>query len=78
MSFDQPAWLLLLPLALLPLVAKVRGALPNAWVALLPRDRASQTLQWLLRGAALLALVAVIVGIAGPYRPELQTVRPGF
>lgn len=77
MSFDQPAWLLLLPLALLPLVAKVRGALPNAWVALLPRDRASQALQWLLRGAALLALVAVIVGIAGPYRPEFEVERVG-
>jgi len=77
MSFDQPAWLLLLPLALLPLVAKVRGALPNAWVALLPRDRASQALQWLLRGAALFALAAVIVGIAGPYRPEFEVERVG-
>ena len=77
MSFDQPAWLLLLPLALLPLVAKVRGALPNAWVALLPRDRASQALQWLLRGAAVLALAAVIVGIAGPYRPEFEVERVG-
>jgi mxaC protein len=77
MSFDQPAWLLLLPLALLPLFARVRGALPNAWVALLPRDRASQALQWLLRGAALLALAAVIVGIAGPYRPEFEVERVG-
>lgn len=77
MSFDQPAWLLLLPLALLPLVAKVRGALPNAWVALLPRDHASQALQWLLRGAALLAVAAVIVGIAGPYRPEFEVERVG-
>jgi len=77
MSFDQPAWLWLLPLALLPLFAHVRGALPNAWVAQLPRDRASQLLQWLLRAAALLALAAVIVGIAGPYRPEFEVERVG-
>lgn len=77
MSFDQPAWLWLLPLALLPLFAPVRGALPNAWVALLPRDRASQALQWALRAAALLALAALIVGVAGPYRPEYEVERVG-
>ena len=77
MSFDQPLWLLLLPLALLPLFAQTRGALPNAWVALLPRDRSSQLLHGLLRGAAVLALAAVVVGIAGPYRPEYEVERVG-
>ena len=77
MSFDEPAWLVLLPLALLPMFAPVRGALPNAWVALLAHDRASQLLQWALRGAAVLAVVAVIVGIAGPYRPEFEVERVG-
>ncbi|HKW82807.1 MAG TPA: vWA domain-containing protein [Burkholderiaceae bacterium] len=77
MSFDQPAWLWLLPLALLPLFAQVRGALPNAWAAMLPQDRASQALQWLLRGAAVLALAAAVVGIAGPYRPEYEVERVG-
>jgi mxaC protein len=76
-NFDQPAWLALLPLALLPLLARVRGALPNAWVALLPGDRSSQVLQGLLRGAAVLALAAAIVGIAGPYRPEFEVERVG-
>ena len=46
MSFDEAVWLWLLPLALLPLFAQVRGAMPNAWAALLPRDLASQTLHW--------------------------------
>ncbi|MEZ0203329.1 vWA domain-containing protein [Ideonella sp.] len=77
MSFDQPLWLVLLPLALLPLFAQTRGALPNAWVALLPRDRGSQWLHGLLRGAAVLALAAVVVGIAGPYRPEYEVERVG-
>ena len=77
MSFDEAVWLWLLPLALLPLFAQVRGAMPNAWAALLPRDLASQTLQWLLRAAAVLALAAVIVGLAGPYRPEYEVERVG-
>jgi mxaC protein len=76
-SFDQPAWLALLPLALLPLLAHVGGALPNAWVAMLPHDRSSQVLQGLLRGAAVLAIAAVIVGLAGPYRPEYEVERVG-
>ena len=77
MSFDDPAWLWLLPLALLPLVAKLRGALPNAWIALLPHDRASQALQWALRAAAVLVLAALLVAIAGPYRPEYEVERVG-
>jgi mxaC protein len=77
MSFDQPAWLWLLPLALLPLLAPGRGALPNAWAEMLPRDRASQALQWALRAAAVLAIAAAIIGIAGPYRPEFEVERVG-
>ena len=77
MSFDEPVWLWLLPLALLPLFAQARGAIPNAWAALLPRDRASHALQWLLRAAAVLAIGAVLVGLAGPYRPEYEVERVG-
>jgi mxaC protein len=77
MSFDEPAWLWLLPLALLPWFAHVRGALSNAWVAMLARDRASQVLQGLLRGSAALAMAAVIIGLAGPYRPEFEVERVG-
>jgi len=76
-SFDEPVWLWLLPLALLPLFAQARGAIPNAWAALLPRDRASHALQWLLRAAAVLAIGAVLVGLAGPYRPEYEVERVG-
>jgi len=76
-NFDQPAWLWLLPLALLPLRAPVRGALPNAWVAMLAPDRASQWLQWALRAAAVLAIAAIVVALAGPYRPEFEVERVG-
>jgi mxaC protein len=77
MSFDTPWLLLLLPLALLPLWAAPGGALPNTWVCGLPRDRASDALQWSLRALAVLALAALVIGIAGPYRPEVQVERVG-
>jgi mxaC protein len=78
MNFDQPAWLWLLPLASLPLVLQRRAvALPHAWLALMPRDALSEAWQWALRAAAVLALVALIVGMAGPYRPEYTVERVG-
>ena len=77
MSFDH-AWLLwLLPLAALPLLAQPGGALDNAWPALLQHDRASEALGWALRVFGVLALAALVVGLAGPYRPEYQIERVG-
>jgi mxaC protein len=77
MSFDQAAWLWLLPLALLPLLAPAGAVVANAWVATLPRDRASEALGWALRGAALLAIGALVIALAGPYRPEDTVERVG-
>jgi mxaC protein len=77
MNFDAPAWLLLLPLALLPLRAPAGAALANTWLGTLPRDGPSWALQWALRAAAVLALAALVIGLAGPYRPEVQVERVG-
>ncbi|HSI60252.1 MAG TPA: vWA domain-containing protein [Ideonella sp.] len=78
MNFDSPFWLWLLPLALLPLLVRRRdSAVPNAGLALMPRDRASDALQWALRAAAVIALAALVVAIAGPYRPEYPVERVG-
>jgi mxaC protein len=77
MSFETPWLLWLLPLALVPLWAGRGDALPNAWPSLLPPDRASSLLQGLLRAAAMLALAALVVGVAGPYRPEVPLERVG-
>jgi mxaC protein len=77
MNFDQPLWLLLLPLSLLPLVARNTQALPNAWLALMPRDALSDALDWALRVAAVLALAAITVAVAGPYRPEYEIEKVG-
>lgn len=75
--FDNPWWLCLLPLALLPLWARADHPVVNAWVALMPHDRASDALQRLLKGAAVLALALLVLAMAGPYRPEYTVERVG-
>ena len=77
MSFDTPWLLWLLPLALLPLWVRPAKALPNAWLSLLPRDRLSDIAQALLRAAAVIAMSALIVAAAGPYRPEFVVQKIG-
>lgn len=77
LSFDDPWLLLLLPLALLPLLAASGTVLSNGWLALAPRDRASQAIGWALRGATSLALAALLFSLAGPHRPEYHVERVG-
>ncbi|MGJ7506658.1 vWA domain-containing protein [Variovorax sp. GT1P44] len=77
MSFDHPWLLWLLPLSLLPLVARSGGALDNAWATFMPRDRASELLGWALRIVGALALAALAIGMAGPYTPEYDVERIG-
>ncbi len=76
-SFDHPWVLWLLPLAALPLLARPGEALTHAWTALLPRDAASRMLGAALRGVGVLALAALIVAMAEPYRPEYDVERVG-
>ena len=77
MRFDEPWLLCLLPLALLPLWSRASRPVANAWVALMPRDRASDLLQRVLRAAAVLALALLLLALAGPYRPEYTIERVG-
>lgn len=77
LSFDDPWVLALLPLALLPLLAPAGTVLSNGWLALAPRDRASQAIGWALRAATTLALAALLFSLAGPHRPEYHVERVG-
>jgi mxaC protein len=77
MTFDHPWLLWLLPLAALPLLAPPGGALNNAGLTLMPRDRVSEWLGRALRIAAVLALGALVIGMAEPYRPEYGVERVG-
>ena len=77
MTFDHPLLLWLLPLALLPLLARTGSALSNTWAAQMPHDRASDLLGWALRGIGVLALAASLLGMAGPHLPEYEVERVG-
>lgn len=77
MSFDQPGWLWLLPLALLPLWTPPAQALAHAGHGFMPRDRLSAGLAWALRSVGMLALAALLFGLAGPHRPEVEVERVG-
>lgn len=73
----HPAWLALLPLALLPLLRDARAVQQHSWLALLPPDPASRALQWLLRVLCALAIGGIVLGLAGLYRAEYEVERVG-
>lgn len=75
--FATPWLLLALPLALLPLVSRPQRALQHSWLALMPHDPASRLLDAALRALAVLALVALLAGAAGLYRPAYEVERAG-
>ena len=65
-DFLYPWALVLLPLAALPLLRRSIDTLPYSWVTWLPRDRAGRVIAFIWRAAAMIALAAVIIGLAGP------------
>ncbi|HEU4460091.1 MAG TPA: vWA domain-containing protein [Methylibium sp.] len=77
LGFAQPLWLALLPLAALPLLGDGRAQRRHAWLALLPRDRASELLRWLLRVLGAAAIAALVGALAGLYRAEYEIERVG-
>lgn len=77
-TFDHPGWLVLLPLALLPLLRGAPdAATPHPWLEVVPRDGLSRWLDALLRALAALSLAAVVVALAGPHRGEAHIDRIG-
>jgi len=76
-GFAQPLWLWLAPLAAVPLLTDGAAQRRHGWLALLPRDRASTLLQWALRSLGVLAVLAIVAGQAGVYRPEYEIERVG-
>ncbi|BAL95672.1 vWA domain-containing protein [Rubrivivax gelatinosus] len=79
MDFDflQAAWLLLLPLAVLPLLRRRRDTLSFAAVGWLPADPWGRAAGLLWRGFACGAICAAVIGLAGPGRSGTQVLRTG-
>lgn len=76
-DFARPWMLVLLPLAVLPLLPRRSDTLPFPSVAWLPADRTGRWLERLARAGAVLTMLGIVVGLAGPGRSDLQTVRVG-
>jgi mxaC protein len=78
MSFEQPLWLMALPLALLPLVrAAGMQAQVVSTLALWPRDAASVWVDRALRALAALTIAATVLALAEPHGSERQVERIG-
>lgn len=76
-DFAQPAFLLLLPLALLPLLRGSRDTLEFASLAWLPADRWGRIAGAVWRALGMVALLAVVLALAGPGQPSGQLPRLG-
>jgi mxaC protein len=72
LDFVNPWVLALLPLAALPLSRRHIDSLPFSSVAWLPRDPIGRVVSILWRVFAMIAIAAVIVGLAGPGSSNLQ------
>lgn len=77
MLFNTYWVLFLLPLAALPLLMERTHSRAYSWTALLPRDRLSDLMGLLLKILAALALLFIILGIAGPHTVAQQVERVG-
>ena len=75
--FTQPWVLLLLPLAVLPLLRRRREELTFPSLAWLPADRIGAWVERAGRAAAVLAILATVLALAGPGRPEWEETRIG-
>lgn len=77
LDFAHPWLLVLLPLALLPLLPRRADTLTFSWIAWLPDDRAGRWIGALAKGCEVLAMLAIVSGLAGPGRSPREVSRTG-
>lgn len=77
-GFLNGLYLLLLPLAAIPWFRRGQDALVYPSLAALPDDPLSLGLDRLLRGAAVLAVAALVIGLSGPFLRERVVDRIGY
>lgn len=77
LAFDRPALLWLAPLALLPFASIGQKASAYPSLAIAPRDALSFTVDALLRLLAAVAIAALVLGLADPYRKRVEIERVG-
>ena len=77
MALAHPLALIATPLALLPWLPAPERLPRFSYLALLPRDWASDAFGVALRAAASLAIIATLIGLAAPYRGPSSVMRVG-
>lgn len=77
MLFETYWALFLLPVALLPLFWERSHRRTYSWLALLPQDKISDCAGLLLKTLAAIALLCIILGIAGPHSPAQHVEKIG-
>ena len=77
LSLTHPWVLLLLPLAVLPLLRARSDTLTFSYLPWLPPDPAGRIAGWLQTACAVLAVISIVLGLAGPGRPQTEVVRTG-
>lgn len=76
-GFAHPWGLILLPFALLPFIAHGQNALAYSSITMLPPDRLSDFIAWVLRFLAAACVLAIVLGIGGLFRSEESIERLG-
>lgn len=77
MSFAQPLWLWLAPLALLPFLRSLHYGNVYSWNALLPGDALSHFLHLAIRMVGALAILLLVAGLGGVFRGQYAVERTG-
>lgn len=75
LELDHPWVLVLLPLALVPLLAGPGAAIRYSTFLLLPKDRLSGLLEVGLRAISAAAIVLLVLGLADPFLPATRVER---
>ncbi|MFT4434470.1 vWA domain-containing protein [Caballeronia sp. 15715] len=76
-DFAHPYVLALLPLACLPLLRRRSDTLSFSYIGWLPVNRIGRTVGMIWRGCAVLAILAIVIGLAGPGRSNMQVLHTG-
>jgi mxaC protein len=77
MAFSNPWLLWLLPLAFLPLVFQRAHSKSYSWLEMLPTDRLSDLIGWILKVLAVLTLIFIVLGLSAPHTNQQQVERIG-
>jgi len=77
LSVDRPELLWLLLIAFIPLINLGQKAFPYPWLAIMPRDALSISVDILLRLLAAICIVSLVLGIAGIHRKRASVERIG-